>query len=67
MVQEEIKNMIIRRLADMPEDKEIIIHSKPYHRDELIQHVQKGDSIGQRLINEQLRIIKALQVNGVWL
>ena len=67
MVQDEIKNMIIRRLAAMPEEKEIIVRSKPYHRDELIQHVEKGDRIGQKMITEQLRIMKALQVNGVWL
>lgn len=67
MAQEEVKNMIIRRLAAMPDDKEIIIRSKPYRRDELIQHVVKGDAIGQRMITEQLRIMKALQVNGVWL
>ena len=67
MLQEERKNMIIRRLAEMPDNKEIVICSKPYRRDELIQHVEKGDAVGKRMMAEQLRIIKSLQVNGVWL
>ena len=67
MLQDDIKTMVIRRLAAMPDDKEIIIRSKRYQRDGLINHVEKGDLIGQKMIDEQIKIMKALRVNGVWL
>ena len=66
MNPEEIRKITLQRLEEMPFDKEVIINFRPYRRDELIKHVEKGDEIGQKIILQQSRIIKALAFNGVW-
>jgi len=66
MNPEEIKKITLQRLEEMPLDKEIIINSRPYHRDELVEHVEKEDEIGQKMMLKQSKITKALTSNGVW-
>ena len=67
MIEEAIKEGVLRRLASMPPEKEIIINAKPFRRDELIRHVTKDDLIGQKMIERELKIRRALANNGVWL
>lgn len=63
---EETKKRLLQRLEEMPFDKEITVNFRPYRRDELIKHVEKGDEIGQKMMLQQSRIINALAFNGVW-
>jgi hypothetical protein len=66
MLLEEAKEIVLRRLEGMPPQQEVIIDSRSYHREALIEHVKLGNAIGQQMVAKQLKIFKALRLNGVW-
>jgi len=67
MQRNEIKEILLRRLATLSFREDVIINSHSYRRADLIQHVEKEDSIGQKMLERETRILKTLQMNGVWL
>jgi len=66
MNPEEIRKITLQRLEEMPLDKEVMVNFRPYRREELIRHVEKEDEIGRKMMARQLKIIKTLELNGVW-
>jgi|AntAceMinimDraft_16_1070373.scaffolds.fasta_scaffold02934_5 hypothetical protein len=67
MQRDEIKEMLLRRLATLSSHEDVIINSRSYRRVDLIQHVEKEDSIGQKMLEREARILKTLQTNNIWL
>lgn len=60
--QEEIKKLVIARLEALPSDKKISIGSKgEFTKEEIINHVKKGDSIGETMINIELEFLRAMK------
>lgn len=62
MADEEIKKLILIRLSSMPDSIRVSIGSEgEMTKEELIEHVKKGDKIGQLIINVQLEYLKAMK------
>lgn len=60
--KEEIKKLVIARLEVLPADKKISIGSLgEFTRDELIEHVAKGDEIGEKITEIQLEYLRLLK------
>lgn len=58
---EEMKELVIARLDVMPPKYKLSVGNKgTFTKDELIQHVQKGDEIGNEIIKMQFNFIRAL-------
>ncbi len=59
---EEIKNLVKARLAEMPAHIKLSIGSSgPFSREQLIEHVEKGDETGKLIIDMELNYIRALK------
>ncbi|MBI2498897.1 hypothetical protein HYV88_01500 [Candidatus Woesearchaeota archaeon] len=60
--QEEIKNLVIARLETLPSNKKISIGSKgEFTKEEIIEHVKKGDSIGKMMEDIELGFLRAMK------
>ena len=61
-ISEDIKELVIARIEVLPRDKRISIGSKgEFTTDELIEHVRKGDDVGEKIINLELTFLRALK------
>lgn len=61
MLTEEMKELIVARLDVMPANYKLSIGNQgTYTKNDLIKHVQKGDSIGNQIAQIQLNFIRAL-------
>ena len=61
-LDEEIKQLVIARLEVLPEDTGISIGSEgEFTKKELIQRVEEGDEIGQKIIEVELNYLKGLK------
>ena len=59
---EEIKKLVIARLEILPSDKKISIGSSgEFSKEELIKHVEKEDSIGEKITEIQLEYLQSLK------
>lgn len=59
---DEIKKLVIARLDILPADKKMSIGSAgEFNKAELIAHVQKGDTIGQKIIEVELEFLRAMK------
>lgn len=57
-----LKDLVIARLEVLPADKKISIGSTgEFTKDELIEHVEKDDSIGEKIIEIELEYLQALK------
>lgn len=60
--KEGIKKLVIARLEILPSDKKISIGSDgEFSRDELIQSVEKGDEVGDKITEIQLEYLTSLK------
>lgn len=61
---DEVKELIVARLEVMPSDRKLSIGSEgEFTRDELIEHVKKGDKIGKKITEIQLEYLRLLKEN----
>ena len=59
---EEIKELVIARLDTLSPDKKISIGSfGEFTKEQIIQHVQKGDSIGNKMIEIEMEFLCAIK------
>ena len=62
MIPREIKELVIARLEVWPAGKKISIgKSGEFTKEELIQHVKKGDAIGKKVVEIELEFLRALK------
>jgi hypothetical protein len=62
MVTENIKELIKARLEEMPSHIKLSIgNSGPFSKDELIEHVEKDDEIGETIIDMELNYMRAFK------
>lgn len=62
MKKEEIKKLVISRIEVLPPRQKISIGSfGEFTKEELIEHVEKGDTIGKKIIEVQLEFLKSLK------
>lgn len=61
-LQEDIKQLVIARLKDIPSDKKISIGSEgSFEISELISRVKEGDEIGKKVIDVQMSYLQSLK------
>ncbi|MGI5826033.1 MAG: hypothetical protein ACOX50_01320 [Patescibacteria group bacterium] len=61
----EIKELVIERLKTLSPNKRISIGAEgDFTKEELIDHVQKGDRIGQKIIQVQLFYLRSFKSGG---
>lgn len=59
---EEIKELVIARLDALSTTKKISIGNYgEFTKDELIQHVKKGDSLGHKMIEIEMEFLRAIK------
>lgn len=62
MSDEDIKQLVIERLSTLPPDKEISIGGDgSFDRDELIEHVERGDEIGRKMVEVEMTFLRSLK------
>jgi len=61
-IKKEIKDLVIARLGVLPPDKKISIGSSgEFTKDELIEHVEKEEVIGEKITEIELAYLKAIK------
>lgn len=61
-ISEDLKELVIYRLDTFPEDKMISIGADgEFSKSQLIDHVKKGDEIGQKIVELELTFLRALK------
>lgn len=59
---DDIKELVIARLKTLPPDKKLSIGSAgDFERDELIEHVEKKDELGKKVIEVQMEYLRLLK------
>jgi len=59
---QEIKKIVIARLETLPPDKKISIGSSgEFSRDEIIERVKLGDSVGKKMVQIELEFLRSLK------
>ncbi|MEK6816444.1 MAG: hypothetical protein AABY09_02435 [Nanoarchaeota archaeon] len=62
IISKEIKELVIARLSAMPEHMKLSIGSQgDFDKYELMDHVNKMDAIGRKIINVQMHYLQALK------
>lgn len=61
-IDEDIKQLVIARLEVLPEDTGISIGSEgEFSKTELIERVQEGDDIGQKIVEVEMNYLQGLK------
>jgi len=61
-ISQDLKELVIARLDVLPPDKKVSIGSVgEFNKNELIEHVEKEDEIGQKVIELELTYLRALK------
>ena len=61
-ISEEIKELVIFRLESLSPNKKVSIGSHgEFSREELIEHVKKGDEIGKKIVDIEMEFLRALK------
>lgn len=60
--EQEIKQLVIERLKTLPEDTGMSIGSQgDFSKNEMIAHVEKGDDIGQKIVEVEMNFLRGLK------
>lgn len=60
--EQEIKQLVIERLKTLPEDTGMSIGSQgDFNKQEMIAHVEKGDDVGQKIIEVEMNFLRGLK------
>lgn len=65
-LQEQIKELIIARIRTMPEDIVLSLGGEELKREELVEHVQKNDTIGKELTEIQLEFLRDMASGALY-
>ena len=61
-LDQEIKELVIARLKTLPDDKSISMGSEgEFTKEDLVEHVEKGDGIGQKMIEIEMDFLRNLK------
>lgn len=59
-LSEELKQLVIERIKSIPSNLQISVGGTEYSKNEILDHVQKGDEIGKQMAEIQLQFLKDL-------
>lgn len=61
-IEKEVRELVIAWLKTMPPDKKLSIGSEgDFSRDELIQHVNKEDELGKKIMEVRMEYLRLLK------
>lgn len=62
-ISEDLKNLVVSRLEVLSPNKKFFIgsHEEGFTKEDLIEHVEKGDEIGKKVIEMEMAFLKALK------
>lgn len=61
-LNEDIKALVIARLQALPSDKEVSFgQDGSFNKEQLIQHVEEGDALGQKIADIELTFLRSLK------
>ena len=61
-INKEIRELVIARLEVLPKDKKISIGSEgSFSKDELIEHINKEDKIGKKIVEIEMEFLMSLK------
>jgi len=67
MNDSEIKEIVIARLDVLPIDRKISIGNEgTFSKEELIEHVQKGDKIGKKIVEIEMEFLRSFKKEGMF-
>lgn len=67
VTEQEIKQLVIERLKTLPEDTGLSIGSMgDFDKQDLINHVQQGDDIGQKIVEVELNFLRGLKEGALY-
>lgn len=59
---EEIRNIVVERIKVLPSGKRISIGAEgSYSKEELVDHIQNQDKIGQTIIQAQIEFLRSMK------
>lgn len=59
--EEGLRELVLARMEVMPKDYKLSVGNKgTFNKKELIDHIKKGDEIGNQIVKMQMNFIKAL-------
>lgn len=62
VTEQEIKELVIERLKTLPESTGMSIGSQgDFNKNEMITHVEKGDDIGQKIVDVEMSFLRGLK------
>lgn len=60
--EDEMKELVVARLKTLSPDKKLSVGSSgDFTRDELIEHVEKKDELGEKIIEIQMQYLRSLK------
>lgn len=62
-ISEDLKNLVVSRLELLSPNKKFFIgsHKEGFTKEDLIEHVEKEDEIGKKVIKMEMTFLKALK------
>lgn len=64
--KEELKKIALARIQVMPKNLNVSIGSETMKKNELIEHIEEGDSIGKNLMLIELEFLRALASGTIY-
>lgn len=65
-MNDELRELVEARLRALPSDQRISIGSEEYSKEDLIEHVQKGDETGRQLMQSELEFLQAMAQGKIY-
>lgn len=65
-LQKQIRELVIARIRTLTEDVSLSIGGKDFKREELIEHVQKEDTIGKDIIDMHLEFLQDMASGALY-
>jgi len=64
--EEQLRELVVARLSAIPNNLQMAVGSSQYTIEELIESVQKGDEIGNQLVELQVQYLKDLASGEIY-
>lgn len=65
-IQEDIKKLVLERIKAASDELNISIGSTEYSKEEILKHVEKGDEVGQEIIEIQMEYLRDMAAGTIY-
>lgn len=64
--REQLKQIVVARLETVPSHLRLSVGKSEYGKEDIIEHVQKEDNVGQQIMIAQLKFIQDLAKGNIY-